>query len=133
MLQNYIKVALRNLLKNRRFTFINVLGLAIGMACCLLILLYVADERGYDRHWPDGDRIYRMSLTRIYPDRRTGYAIVPPSYAQSVKNECPEVEAVVRIAEWVGDRNLPAPLMGDSVKVGGINSAVRRPGLLDAG
>lgn len=114
MLQNYFKVALRNLLKNRRFTFINVLGLAIGMACCLLILLYVADERGYDRHWPDGERIYRMSLTRIYPDRRTGYAIIPPSYAQSVKNECPEVEEVVRIADFANDGSVPFKV-GDRV------------------
>ena len=100
MLRNYFVLAIRNLLKNGRYTLINVLGLATGIACCLLILLYVADERGYDRHWPDGARICRMSLERIYPDRRTGYAIVPPSYAQSVKNECPEVEAVARIADF---------------------------------
>ncbi len=113
MLSNYFKIALRNLLKNGRFTLLNVLGLGTGVACCLLILLYVADERSYDRHWPDGERIYRMSLERIYPDRRTGYAIVPPSYAQSVKNECPEVAEVVRVANFnnagstpfkVGDR-----------------------------
>ncbi|MCK6693112.1 MAG: ABC transporter permease [Thermoanaerobaculia bacterium] len=100
MLRNYFLLALRTLLKNGRYTLINVLGLATGITCCLLILLYVADERGYDRHWPNGGRIYRMSLERIYPDRRTGYAIVPPSYAQSVKNECPEVEAVTRIADF---------------------------------
>lgn len=113
MLNNYLKIALRNLLKNRRFTVINILGLAIGIACCILILLYVADERSYDRHWPAADRVYRMSLTRIYPDRRTGYAIVPPSYAQSVKTECPEVAEAVRIVQFnpgtatvfkVGDR-----------------------------
>jgi putative ABC transport system permease protein len=69
MLSNYFKLAIRNLLKNSRYALINILGLATGIACCLLILLYVADERSYDRHWPDGDRIYRMSLERIYPDR----------------------------------------------------------------
>lgn len=125
MLRNYFKLAIRNLLKNGQYTLINILGLATGIACCLLILLYVADERGYDRHWPNGDRIYRMSLERIYPDRRTGYAIVPPSYAQSVKNECPEVAAVTRIADFnnagviffkVGDRTFEEKrlLAGDS-------------------
>ena len=113
MLSNYIKIGFRNLSKNLQFTLINVLGLAMGIACCLLILLYVADERGYDQNWPDAGRIYRMSLERIYPDRRTGYAIVPPSYAQSVQLECPEVEAAVRLANFnnggvtifkVGDR-----------------------------
>lgn len=114
MFRSYLVLAFRSLLKNGRYTLINVLGLAIGITCCLLILLYVADERGYDQHWLNGDRIYRMSLERIYPDRRTGYAIVPPSYAQSVKNECPEVETVTRITDFnrggvtilkVGERN----------------------------
>ncbi len=100
MIQNYLKIALRNLLKHKGYSLINILGLASGIACCILILIYVADERGYDRAWPNVDRIWRMSLERIYPDRRTGYAIVPPSYAQSVKNECPEVEAVVRIVNF---------------------------------
>ena len=113
MLRNFIHIALRNLRKHPVYTGINLIGMAVGIACCLLILLFVADERSYDRDWPEKERIFRMSLERIYPDRRTGYAIVPPSYAQSVKNECPEVEAVVRIADFnnaaavafkVGDR-----------------------------
>ncbi|MBP6827680.1 MAG: ABC transporter permease [Saprospiraceae bacterium] len=102
MIQKYLQIAWRNLLKYKSYSLINVLGLAFGIACCLLILLYVADERSYDRAWPQGDRIWRMSLERIYPDRRTGYAIVPPSYAQSVKNDCPEVEEVVRVADFSG-------------------------------
>ena len=100
MIQNYLHIAWRSLLKHKGYSLINVLGLAFGIACCLLILMYVADERGFDRAWPNGERIYRMSLERIYPDRRTGYAIVPPSYAQSVKNDCPEVEEVVRLVDF---------------------------------
>ncbi|MFN0212941.1 MAG: ABC transporter permease [Saprospiraceae bacterium] len=102
MLSSYFKIALRNLQKNKGYTLINILGLAFGIACCLLILMFVADERGFDRTWANGDRIFRMSLERIYPDRRTGYAIVPPSYAQSVKNDCPEVETAVRVADFIG-------------------------------
>ncbi|MFN0213947.1 MAG: ABC transporter permease [Saprospiraceae bacterium] len=100
MIQNYLKIALRNLLKHKGYSLINILGLASGIACCILILIYVADERGYDSAWPNAERIWRMSLERIYPDRSTGYAIVPPSYAQSVKNECPEVEAAVRMVNF---------------------------------
>jgi putative ABC transport system permease protein len=100
MIRNYIQTAWRNLLKYKGYSLINILGLAFGITCCLLILMYVADERSFDRNWPNGDRIYRISLERIYPDRRTGYAIIPPSYAQSVKNDCPEVEEAVRLSNF---------------------------------
>jgi putative ABC transport system permease protein len=99
MLQNYLKLAIRSLLKHKGYSAINILGLTAGVTCCLLIMLYVADEQGQDQSWPNAERIHRMSLERIYPDRKTGYAIVPPSYAQAVKNDCPEVETVVRIAD----------------------------------
>jgi len=85
MLQNYLKIAFRNLLKYKGYSAINILGLAVGIACCLVILLFVADELGHDRSWANADRIYRMALNRIYPDRQTGYAIIPPSYAATVK------------------------------------------------
>ena len=97
MLRNYIKIAIRNLAKHKINTGINIAGLAIGMACCLLIVLYVTDELGYDQHWPNGERIYRMALERKYPDRSTRYAIIPPSYAQSVKKEIPEIEQTTRV------------------------------------
>ncbi|WP_218921430.1 ABC transporter permease [Haliscomenobacter hydrossis] len=97
MFKNYLTVAIRSLLKHKGYSLINIMGLALGVACCLLILIYVAAENNYDRQWPNAERIWRMSLERIYPDRSTGYAIVPPSYAQSVKHECPEVVEAVRI------------------------------------
>ncbi len=62
MIKNYIKIALRNLLKQKGYSLINVAGLAIGMACCLLILLYVKDELSYDRYHKNIDRIYRVTL-----------------------------------------------------------------------
>ncbi len=100
MFQNYLHIAWRNLLKHKGYSLINILGLGFGIACCLLILMYVADERSFDQAWPNGERIWRMSLERIYPDRRTGYAIIPPAWAQSVKNDCPEVEEAVRVANF---------------------------------
>lgn len=87
-------------MKYKGYTIINMLGLSFGVLCCLLILMFVADERGYDRNWPTGDRLYRMALERIYPDRKTRYAIIPSSYAQTVQRECPEVEAAVRVVNF---------------------------------
>ena len=61
MLSNYLKVALRNLLRHKGYSFINVFGLAIGMASCVLIMLYVQDELSYDRYHEKAERIYRVS------------------------------------------------------------------------
>jgi putative ABC transport system permease protein len=60
MFNNYIKIALRNIFKHKGYSLINIVGLAIGMACCLLILLYVNDELSYDRYHENADRIYRV-------------------------------------------------------------------------
>ncbi|HEX9957127.1 MAG TPA: ABC transporter permease, partial [Fibrella sp.] len=60
MLTNYLKIAWRNLLRHKAFSAINIVGLAIGMAACLLILQYVAFELSYDNFHEKGDRIYRV-------------------------------------------------------------------------
>lgn len=102
MLQNYLKIALRQLGRHKGYTVINILGLAIGMACCLLILMYVQDELSYDKFHEDGDRIHRMALERTYPGRSRLYAIIPHSYAHSVKDEYPEVEDATRMFFFQG-------------------------------
>ncbi len=61
MFKNYLKIALRNLLKHKGYSFINVAGLAVGMACCLLIVFYVQDELSYDRFHAQANRIYRVA------------------------------------------------------------------------
>jgi putative ABC transport system permease protein len=60
MFRNYLKVALRNLWKNKGFSAINIIGLATGLAICLLIVLYVVDELSYDKYNVNADRIYRL-------------------------------------------------------------------------
>ena len=64
MLKNYLKIALRNLRKHAGYTVINILGLAIGMTCCVLIALYVWDELAFDRFHDDADQIYRLRVER---------------------------------------------------------------------
>ncbi|MCG6912750.1 ABC transporter permease, partial [bacterium BMS3Abin03] len=67
MFTNYIKVAIRNLKKYKGYSFINILGLSVGMACTILILLWVQDELSYDRFLPDSDRLYRVIDSEKYP------------------------------------------------------------------
>ena len=60
MLKNYLKIALRNLRRHKGYAFINVFGLALGLACCLLVVLFIQDELAYDRFHEEGDRVYRL-------------------------------------------------------------------------
>ncbi|MBD3276307.1 MAG: ABC transporter permease, partial [Candidatus Marinimicrobia bacterium] len=61
MILNYIKIALRNLSRQRGYSIINILGLAIGLTVCLIIVMYVADEMSYDEYHEKSDRIYRVT------------------------------------------------------------------------
>ncbi len=97
MLTNYFKIAVRNLLRKKGFSLINILGLSIGIACCLLILLHVQDELSYDKHHENADRIHRMALERIYPDHTSYYAIIPGGFAAVMAEDLPEVEKATRL------------------------------------
>ncbi len=97
MIKNYIKIALRSLIKNRIYTIINVLGLSIGIASSLLILLHVEDELSYDKLHSKGENIYKLVLERLYPDHVTNYAFVPHSFAEVMVKDFPEVKNAVRM------------------------------------
>ncbi|MEO1096546.1 MAG: ABC transporter permease, partial [Bacteroidota bacterium] len=97
MLSSYLKIGLRSLLKNKVYTFINALGLAIGMASCLLIVIHVEDELSYDNFHERGDKIFKVNLERIYPDHVTNYAIIPHSFAAVMVQDFPEVKGATRI------------------------------------
>lgn len=97
MLKNYFRVAIRNLLKQRVYSIINVVGLAVGIAGCLLIVLFVTDEFSYDTFHDKADRIYKVALERKYPQHSTYYAIIPHSYAEVMPKDFPEIESVVRM------------------------------------
>ncbi len=105
MFRNYIKVALRNLLKRKGYSLINILGLATGMAVCLLIVLFIQSELSYDQHHAKGDNVYRIVLERKYPGRATSYAIIPQSIGPTMKGEFPEIEECVRIFNFAGNGN----------------------------
>jgi putative ABC transport system permease protein len=102
MFKNFLKVAVRNLLKRKGYSIINILGLSTGMAICLLIVLFVSDELSFDQFQVKGDTIYRMVVKRQYPGRTTSYAVIPQSYAFAIKQECPEVQEAVRVFDFNG-------------------------------
>ena len=73
------------MMKRKVFTFINIAGLATGMAVCLLMILFVQSELGYDTHHEKADRIQRVVLERYYPGRSTSYATIPLSIGEAIK------------------------------------------------
>lgn len=97
MFRNYIKTAFRSLYKNKGFTAINILGLALGLATCLLIILYVVDELSYDRYNNNHARIFRVNEDLKLGDNRVQYAIAMPPLAKSLMAEYPYVEQATRI------------------------------------
>ncbi len=98
MLQNYIKIALRNLVRNKAYSTINILGLALGVACCLLLSLYMLDELSYDRHHERGEDLYRIvSEFKGGAGIQNKLATASPPIAMTMKDEIPEVESAVRV------------------------------------
>lgn len=102
MFSNIIKVAIRNLIRQPGYTFINILGLAIGLACSILILLYVVNEITYDSFHQKADRIYRIGVRGQMPGNELNQAVTAAPMMEALLNDYPEVEIVCRIAEFGG-------------------------------
>jgi putative ABC transport system permease protein len=100
MLSNYVLIALRNMRREPGYSAINVFGLGVGMAACLLIGLFVWQERTYDRFHENADRLYRAWIEHTSEDRGTVFEIVTPIVLGPALEEAfPEVEAIVRVRE----------------------------------
>jgi putative ABC transport system permease protein len=97
VIKNYIKTAFRSLYKNKGFTAINILGLALGLATCLLIVFYVVDELSYDRYNTKADRIYRVNEDLKLGENKVQYAVAMPPLAKTLIAEYPYVEDAVRM------------------------------------
>ncbi|MES2606605.1 MAG: ABC transporter permease [Pseudomonadota bacterium] len=97
MLLNYLKVTGRNFVKQRLYSAVNVLGLAAGFTCCLLIALYVLDESSYDQQHPDADRIYRFSQTYVALDEPLYLGTAAPQVGPLLKENFTEVEDFTRL------------------------------------
>ena len=98
MIRNYFKMAWRSLLKQKGFSFINIFGLATGMACSLLIFLFVKDETSYDRFHHDAGHIYRVVKDFVNDDgSRLPDATTPPALAPAMQKDIPEVAITTRV------------------------------------
>lgn len=99
MFKNYFKSAVRNIAKHKGYSFINITGLAIGMACCLLILMFVTDELSYDNYNENADRIYRAAGSIRFGGRDFNLATCPAPMAKTLINDYPEVIDAVRFRD----------------------------------
>lgn len=99
MLQNYFKIALRNLRKQGFYSFINIFGLSVGVAVCMVIALFVINESSYDKHFKDGDRIYRITNKTVFGGRSSHNLYTPAALVRALPEEIPEVEAAVHFRE----------------------------------
>jgi putative ABC transport system permease protein len=118
--RNYLTIALRNIVNHKLFSFINIAGLAVGLACAILITLFLRDELSYDRWIPGGSSLYRVDMITHFPGRReemTTRVRIP--LLPLMKDRLPEVRAVTRISPQrltvsIGDRKfLEAVLVVD--------------------
>src|SRR3954465_1866071 len=97
MLRNYLTIALRNLLRHKAFSLINITGLTIGMTCCFLILLFVQHELSYDRFHEKADRIYRVTYEPKFAGIPRPLAVLPPPAGPLMPGYFPEIAASARL------------------------------------
>ena len=109
MFNNYFKIAWRNLLRNRAFSAINIVGLAIGLASCMLISLYVLDELSFDRYNEKADRIVRVIFKGTMQGGKMNEAHVMAPTAQALKDDYPEVQSATRLRQG----GFPKVIIGD--------------------
>ncbi|HMG67194.1 MAG TPA: ABC transporter permease [Chitinophagaceae bacterium] len=104
MFKTYLRIGWRNLVKNKVYTVINVLGLSIGLSCFLLIALYVMNELSYDRVYPHSDRIYRINSDLKFGGADMSMAVTSDMMGQMLKKDYPQVENYTRIYPFGGNK-----------------------------
>jgi putative ABC transport system permease protein len=104
-MNNYLKLAIRNLLRNKEYFFINVFGLAVGMACAIMVLVYVREQSKYDDFHPGYDRLYRVYVESKFGGLESDAAVTSPKFAFGLRTLVPEIEQACRI--FRNDRDIP--------------------------
>jgi putative ABC transport system permease protein len=97
MLRSYFKITYRTILKSKGYSFINVFGLSLGIAVCLLTFNFVRFEKSFDHFHPDVDRIYRLNQTNIWDPAGGVFGSTGPAVAFKLKDDFPEIESILRI------------------------------------
>lgn len=97
MLRNYLKVALRYLMRHKEYTAINILGLAVGITCCVLIMLFVRSEMSYDAFHSKSERLYRVWQHEKYQGEDFINTVTPLPMAAALQSNFPEIESTCRV------------------------------------
>ena len=97
MIKNFFKIAVRNLLKHKTYTLINIAGLAVGLASCIIIILFISYELSYDKFHDNSENIYRVNAKGKVANNEFNLAVVGPPVAKALLNDFPEVTNTVRI------------------------------------
>lgn len=112
MLKNYFKIALRHIKKNKGYAFINMIGLSLGIACAILILLWVNDEVQYNKFQKSYNSLYQVIENQTYEGKTYTFSALPGKFAAAIKDELPEIKYATR-TDWgtktlfsVGDKNI---------------------------
>ena len=107
MIRNYLKIAIRNLLKYRFISFINLFGLTVGLTCCLLITAYILNELSYDRYNKNADHIYRITRSFNNQDGVVSLVLstVAPPFGYYLPTDFPEIKKMTRLLD-----NGPTPM-----------------------
>jgi len=96
MFKNYIKIAIRNLFRQKVYSLINIIGLAIGISCTILLTLWIVDELSYDNFHVNGDQIYRVLEHQEYSSQSMEVAVTPGPLAKAIKETFPEIKNATR-------------------------------------
>ena len=107
MFKNYLKLAWRNLAKNKTFSMINIFGLSIGLTCCMLISIYIANEMSYDIHHNNGDRVFQLGTDFLIEGESKLAANTSGAVGRLMQQEFPEIEKTARLMRlWRDDKTL---------------------------
>ena len=98
MFKNYLKIAWRNLMKSKIFSFINIIGLSVGLTCCMLITLYILNETSYDAYQKNADNIYQLGTEFIGLGNFKKLPNTPAAMGEMMKQSFPEIEQTTRLA-----------------------------------
>jgi putative ABC transport system permease protein len=104
MIRNYFKIAWRNLIKNKGFSIINIIGLSLGIGCFIMISMFVIDELSYDRYHEKANRIYRINSDIIFGGTEMSMAVSSDPMGETLKKDYPEVEEYVRFYASQGSK-----------------------------
>src|SRR5689334_14498280 len=107
MFRNYLKIAWRNLMKSKLFSFINIFGLSVGLTCCMLITLYILNETSYDAYQKNADDIYQLGTEFVGLGNFKKLPNTPAAMGQIMKTVFPEIEQTTRLgALYAEDKTL---------------------------